>query len=223
MYFNLRLDWDPKVIGVRNGVYQVELAAKAYDKETYRQLEALFIREQLKANQVCPEVEFRFLFKNLKSAKKTNIMSFTPDLKHCHFLIDDDTRALLANFKTQQWKALETVVIDPNSETQDYRYGLFYCAFQDWNVVDFEKSIFKYGGFGIIPITEHQFKNEQEMRNFKGITNIKVLALSEDFDSSLDFFHTRLGGIFVSERLKEALEENKTTGIKFRNDVQVIT
>jgi hypothetical protein len=99
---------------------------------------------------------------------------------------------------------------------------LFYCAFQDWNVIDFQKSIFKSGGFGNIPVTEHQFKNEQEMWNFKGITNIKILALTEDFDSSLDFFHTRLGGLFVSERLKSALEGRGVTGVRVVEDVKVL-
>ena len=60
------------------------------------------------------------------------------------------------------------------------------------------------------------------MNNFNGITRVKTLALSNLFDKSLDFFHTRLGGNFVSERLKFALEEKNITGVIFKNNIQVL-
>lgn len=222
MYYNLDLAWEPKIIGVRNGVYQVELDKKAYDKEIYTILESLFISSEFTAKQVYPEVDFKFYFKKLKSAKKTSLMSFTPNLKHGYFLVNIETLELLDSFNIQYHKNFEAVIYDSPTENLDSDYRLFYCVLQDWDVIDFEKSLFISGGFGNNPEIEHKFKDENEMRNFNGIAKVKKLALSKSFDSSLDLFITRLGGILVSERLKLALEENNVTGITFNSKVEVL-
>jgi hypothetical protein len=46
--------------------------------------------------------------------------------------------------------------------------------------------------------------------------------LNEKFDSKLDLFLTRLGGLFVSDKLKLALELNQISGLRFYNDVEVL-
>jgi hypothetical protein len=223
MYYNIRLDWNPKVIGVKNGVYQVELDKRVYDKATYAQIDSLFISNEFTANQEYPEVDFKFYFKKLKSAKKTSFMSFTPKLNHCHFLVQTNILELFKAFNVQHYKAFETIIYDPPMENLDNNYRLFYLVLQDWNVIDFENTVFTSGGFGNQPKIEHSFSDDNEMRKFNGITRVKTLALAKTFDSTLDFFHTRLGGLFVSEKLKLALEENNATGIKFTSEVQVLS
>lgn len=51
MYYNIRLEWDPKVIGVKNGIYQVALDNTAYQKKDYTLLESLFINNEFTAQQ----------------------------------------------------------------------------------------------------------------------------------------------------------------------------
>lgn len=222
MYYNIRLDWDPKVIGVKNGVYQLELDKKAYDKKVYTILDSLFISGEFTAKQEYPQVDFKFYFKKLKSAKKTSFMSFMPNLKHARFLVHKKILELFNSFNVQKHKNYEAVIYDSPTENLDSDYRLFYCVLQDWNVIDFEKSLFISGGFGNNPKIEHKFKDENDMRKFNGIAKVKKLALSKSFDTSLDFFHTRLGGLFVSEKLKLALEENNATGIRFNKEVDVL-
>jgi hypothetical protein len=223
MYYNLRLDWDPKVIGVKNGIYQVELDKKKYDNKAYAVLVSLFIGGEFTAKQEFPEVDFEFCFNKLKSAKKTSFMSFSPSFKHVHFLVHKKTLELLKHFNIQKHKDYQAVIYDSLNDNLDNNYMLFYCVLQDWDVIDFEKSVFKSGGFGNNPEIEHKFKNENEMKDFKGIAKVKSLALTNRFDMSLDFFHTRLGGLFVSEKLKLELEKNNVTGIKFTDEVKVLT
>lgn len=223
MYYNLRLDWDPKVIGVKNGIYQVELDEKAYDKGTYVDLKSLFIGGEFTAKQEYPDVNFKFCFKKLKSAKKTDFISFTPTFNHGLFLVSEKVISVFKQFNVQPHKYFETVIYDSPTENLDSSYSLFYSVLQDWNVIDFNKTVFTSGGYGNNPIIEHSFTDENEMKKFYGITKAKILALSERFDSSLDFFLTRLGGLFVSEELKLELERNKLTGIKFTDDVKVLT
>lgn len=222
MYYKIRLDWDPKVIGVKNGVYQVELDMKRYDKMQFAKLQTFFIGGELSTEQVYPDLDYKFNFKKLKSAKETSFMRFTPFLNNCHFLVDINTLELFEKFNIQKYKAYEALIYNSSSENLNNNYRLFYSVIQGWNIIDFEKTVFTSGGFGNYPVSEHKFKDENEMRNFKGITNVKLLALTKEFDISLDFFHTRLGGLFVSEKLKSELERNNVTGIKFSNDVQVL-
>ncbi|HEY0656565.1 MAG TPA: hypothetical protein VGD65_25705 [Chryseosolibacter sp.] len=222
MYYNVRLDWDPKIIGVKNGIYQVELDKSVYDKNSYAKLDSLFISNEFNANQVYPEIDFIFYFKKLKSAKKTDFISFSPNLNHCQFLVQKDILELLRKFNIQRHKDYQSVIYDSQTEHVDNNYRLFYTVLQDWNVIDFENTIFTSGGFGNNLKVEHKFTDENEMKMFKGITKVKTLVLSKAFDSSLDFFLTRLGGLFVSEKLKLALEEKDVTGIKLIKDVEVL-
>ncbi len=223
MFYNIRLDWNPKVIGVKNGVFQVELDKKSYDKKIYAEIESLFIGGELSINQIYPDFDYKFNFKKLKSAKETNLMSFTPYLNNCHFLIDNNTLELLKSFNIQRFKTYEALIYDSSAENLNPNYRLFYSVLQDWNVIDFENSLFISGGFGNIPKIEHKFKDEKEMKVFKGIAKVKTLALQKHFDKTLDFFHTRLGGLFISEKLKLKLEEKKVTGLLLSNEVKVLT
>lgn len=222
MYYNIRLDWDPKIIGVKNGIYQVKLDNTAYQKKAYTILESFFINNEFTAQQEYPEFHFKFCFRKLKSAKKTSFMSFTPYLNHVHFLIHQNVLDLLNDFNVQKYKAYEAVIYDSPTENIDNNYRLFYCVLQDWNVIDFENTVFTSGGFGNNPKIDHKFSDENEMKKFDGIVKVKTLALSKSFDKSLDLFHTRLGGLFVSEKLKSALETYSATGIKFKSEVAVL-
>lgn len=222
MYYNIELDWDPKVIGVKNGVYQVELDKSVYNKATYSKIDSLFMGNEFTANQFHPEIGFKFFFKKFKSTKKTSFMSFTPYLNHCLFLVHNNILELFKSFNMQYYKNFESVIYESNKEQPDDSYKLFYSVLQDWDVIDFKKTVFTSGGYGNNPKIEHKFKNEFDMLNFNGNTNVNTLVFTKSFDKTLDFFHTRLGGLFISEKLKLALEENNATGIKYNKEIQVM-
>jgi hypothetical protein len=222
MYYNIEMEWDPAIIGVKNGVYQVELDKSSYNKETYSLIEQLFMNNDLKSNQEFPKLDYKFYFKKLKSAKKTDFISFSPYLNHCHFLIYKSILEIFKSHNIQHYSVFESVIIDSTAKTLDLDYSLFNSVLEDWQLIDFEKTVFTSGGFGNNPKLEYTFKDENEMKSFKGITKVKTLALQKHFDTTLDFFHTRLGGLFISEKLKVALEEKKVTGVKFINEIDVM-
>jgi hypothetical protein len=222
MYYNIRTAWEPSIIGVKNGIYQVELDKMAYDSQAYAALESLFIKNVFSANQFNPEIDFKLFFKKLKSAKKTSIMSFSPNLNHCHFLMKDTIVELFGDFNIQQYKAIETVVYDTPTENVDESYRMLFLVLQDWDVIDFENTVFTTGGFGKNPKIELSFKNEADLNVYNGITNVKTLSLKSNFDKTLDLFLTRLGGMFVSDNLRKALESANVTGLKYYNDIEVL-
>lgn len=222
MYYNIELEADPKVIGVHSGVYQAQLDEKAYDKERFKLLDELFLSNEYTPDQKIPEIDFTFYFKKLKSAKKTSFMSFSPNINHGRYLMDSKTIELFESFNIQHHKNFDAIIYDSKKEDFDNSYSLFYCVLQDWNVIDFNKTIFTTGGMGIAPLKEHQFADQNEYKSLNEIKHVKNLALNKDFDASLDYFITRLGGKFVSERLKNALESSGVTGIYFTNKIEVI-
>lgn len=222
MYYNINLEWDPKIIGVKNGIYQVDLNEKVYEKETFRLLESIFINPEFTAVQEYPKIDFNFYFRKLKATKETNIMSFCPNINHGQFLIDNRSLEIFQKFNIQRYEVYDSTITDNGGKKPDYSYKLFYCVLQDWNVIDFENTIFTTGGIGNAPLIEHKFSDEKEFKSLSLIKHVKTLALSKDFDNSLDFFLTRLGGLFVSERLKEAIESNGLTGVYFTNKIEVI-
>ena len=222
MFYNIRLDWDPKVIGVKNGVYQVELDKNAYDKNSYALLDSLFISNAFNVSQANPELNLKFYFKKLKSAKTTSFMSFSPSLNHCHFLVQKNILELFKLFNVQHYRDFDAVIYDSPTENINNSFRLFYLVLQDWDVIDFKNTCFTSGGFGNSPKIEHTFADENELKAFSKIAKVKTLALSKNFNSSLDLFLTRLGGIFVSEKLKLAIEEHNASGIKFNNEVEIL-
>jgi len=222
MYYSLELDWNPKVIGVRNGVYQLELDESQYESRDLELLKLTFTDHNLLAKKRYPKIGFPLYFKKLKLAKETTFMSFSPNLIHCLFLVQTRLLEVFNLFNFQEYKVYETVISDFNTKTVNKSYHLFYTVIQDWDVINFEGSIFTSGGFGNIPHTDHHFSSEKELKEFNGILKLKTLALSKKFDPSLDLFHTRLGGVFISERLKNALEEQKVSGVIFKSSVRVV-
>ena len=83
--------------------------------------------------------------------------------------------------------------------------------------IDFSESVFYTGGYGNIPLTDHQFANAEEMRNFRPFPQIKALALNNEFDSKLDLFYSRIGGVFISAKLRSAIQSSGAKILYFKN------
>jgi hypothetical protein len=223
MYFKLKLSSDPKIIGVRNGIYQVELMEKVFTKEYLKKLDSYFhTGSSWTLKDALPDFSVYFQFKKLKLTKETNFMSFCPHFNNCLFLIDDRSLKLLESFNIQSHQLYPSIISDPINSEEIHSYKMFFALMQDYDIVDFSKSVFYTGGYGNVALTDHQFSNGEEMRNFRPFPQIKVLALNNEFDSKLDLFYSRIGGIFISEKLRSALEQNGVTGLEFDNSVEVI-
>lgn len=224
MYFNIKLSWEPKVIGVRNGVYQVELDHKKYKKESLQQINEYFHSTNIwTTKDPLPCFDIHFYFKKFKMTKETNFMSFSPFLNNCLFLIDETIVEILARFNIQSYELYTSTLYDPIDEKENNNYKMFFSLIQDYDVIDFNNTEFSSGGFGNNPLTFHKFPDLEAYKSFPKLTSIVKLGLSKKFDINLDFFYTRFGGYFVSERLKLALEEHSVTGINFCNKIEVIS
>lgn len=220
-FYNIKLSSDPKIIGVKNGIYQIELIEKMYESKTLSQLKNIFLNPNLGFHQL-PSLDFEFYFKLLKSAKETDFLSFSPHLYNCHFLLKENVQEIFRNLNIQPFSFINSKIINEKKQSTNNNFKMFYTGFQSWEIVNFEDTIFISGGFGKMPIIEHVFSNHEELKSFNGILRLKVLTLTNKFDSSLDLFYSHLGGLFVSDRFKSAIENSNITGVLFNNEINVV-
>jgi hypothetical protein len=151
-----------------------------------------------------------------KKAKLTNVLSYEPYLLDCEFLIDEDVKMVLENFNIAEHYLYEARVC---FKDQALKYWMFHIPHFEYDVIDFKRSVF-YSG----PRTRKEYAqvNVNDLNEYQSVRNQKQgslmpvrLALNEKFDKTLDLFSLRIGGVFVSERLRDELLKCVFTGVDF--------
>jgi hypothetical protein len=215
-YHLLRLPSDPLIIGVNNGICQVELDDKKYiDKQAYEQMREYFSGINWWEKECFPNFPIHFHAQVLKGARLTDFLSFSPFFIGCPFLINNEVAKVFGKLKIQEYRLFPATLYD-NDKIISKEYQLFYTRLLEFEIVNFEKSIFFHGS----PLTGKRrygkVTNLEEYKAFskQGNTNLERMVMSEKFDRSLDFFCGRLGGIYASESMKDAIEILGFTGIR---------
>lgn len=93
---------------------------------------------------------------------------------------------------------------------------LMYCPMLDYDVIDFTRSLFFIGNV-LMGKKIYSFGSKEEFlafRNSNPLIRYEKIFLNEIFDKQLDFFNPRFGEMYVSDRLKEAIEKEGLTGVK---------
>lgn len=215
-YYTLRLPSDPKVIGVDNGIAQVEIRGDKFSDQTmYDRIKEFFrVKNYWSRESFVPDFEIRFEYaESLKNAILTDFLSFSPYFIACPFMISQKVVNVFKEFNIQD-HYLYPVALFKEDDLIDL-YEMFYCPLLDYNIIDFSRSSFSTGS----PLRGkkfHSFGSKDEFLDFlhkDPFVDVEELALSESFDKELDFFVARIGGMFISERLKNAIEGAGLTGV----------
>lgn len=215
-YFALRLPSDPAIIGVSNGIAQVEIKGNKFsDQALYHKIEAFFQGlDYWSRDSFIPDFEVRFEYVEvLKDAILTDFLSFTPHLMACPFIINQKVASVFENFEIQSHH-LYPVALFKKGDLVDV-YKMFYCPLLDYDIIDFPRSQF-FTGSPLRGKKFHSFADEAEFLNFLNkdpFIKVEKLALNKLFNNELDLFVGRIGEMFVSERLKNALEAAELSGI----------
>lgn len=215
-YYTLRLPSDPKVIGVDNGIAQVEIRGdKFFDQAMYHKIESFFQGlDYWSKESFVPDFEIHFEYVEvLKNAILTDFLSFTPHLMASPFMISQRVVTVFENFNIQNYYLYPVALFKEDDLTDLYR--MFYCPLLDYDMIDFSRSLFSTGS-ALRGKKFHSFATKREFLDFlhkDPFIKVEELALSALFDKKLDFFMGRIGGMFVSERLKKAMEIEGLTGI----------
>lgn len=219
-YYHLRLESDPAVIGVTNGIEQVRFVRGGFaDPHRYDAIVDLFCHTERSRQSSFDDPGFDIMLEGvapLRGAALTDFLSYAPDLPGCPFLVSGDLRRVLSEFNIQPHLFHDARLVGAGAGLP---YSLFYCPPMQNGVVDFAGSVF-YSGSELVGKTRYTFSKESEYREFRAanprlLVRAELIQLSSTFDDSLDLFDLVFGGPFISDRLKDALEKAKLIGAHF--------
>ncbi|GAB3295611.1 hypothetical protein ACFQT0_21610 [Hymenobacter humi] len=208
-YYELRLPSDPKIIGVRNGIMQVEICDEVF-LSAIRPV--LFNGTEVPLSDEAKAMTITCL-RVLPRAKLTDVLSFGPSLTWCPFLVKRTTLSLLSTFHIRITHVFP-VALDPDPQgLNEYALAFIQPLWMDF--IDFPRSTY-YTGSDILNNKQRcVFSTKEEyIKRPDPLALPERIVLAPHFDLSLDLFYLVGCGICVSERLKQALEQEKTSGVK---------
>ncbi|WP_293902537.1 hypothetical protein [Sphingobacterium sp. UBA5670] len=214
-YYQLNIVSDPEIKGVTTGLGQVELDK---DNPITDKLATFFSGiDYWVRNKYVPDFEIEGCKASLyKKAKLTDFLDFSPFLYTCPFMLSEQTLDVFEKFNIQKYYTYPVTLFNKGQQLQE-KYELFCCPKLQYDIVDFEKSIF-YIKKGLYERKHINFNNDEEFRTYPENAKVEKLVLNSKFDTSLDFFWGRIGGMYVSKRLKDAIENLGLTGVKIYED-----
>ena len=161
-----------------------------------------------------------------KRAKLTDVLSCFKLGIDNNFIISKQIRAILEDFKIQPHLFIDCNVEKTNGEI--IKYNILHLEGSPFpDIVDFKKSIFRMaytisfplkGDEPILEINDYSefIQKEEELKNKLALTRLDKYVVNEDYNNKLDMytlspFHS---GIFISKELRDAILDNKLTGIE---------
>ena len=214
----LRVSSEPKVIGVNNGIYQIELDKSCFSDGKEFERFVLGFQEDTTISINYPQP---LIYKVLKKAKLTDFMGYSQYLKGIPFVLSAKAVNVFKDFTLKEHSLIEITL----RENKDASYYLFRYPFTENSKIKFEKSVF----YTQIPGQEkvyHKIHNENE---FMAFWNQNALWKAEKFvldepEANYDCIRLRIGGVFISERLQKAIETNRLIGQNIpRTNAPIIT
>ena len=207
MHYNiLRISSESKVIGVNNGIYQIELDKSCFsnNKEYER-----FILEFPEDSTIDINHPRPLLYKVLKKAKFTDFMGYSQVLKGVPFVLSGKGVSIFKDFSLKEHSLIE-IALKENIEDS---YYLFRYPFTENSTINFEKSVFYTQRPGQDKVY-HQIHNEDEFKAFwkqNALWRAEKFVLEES-EANYDCIRLRIGGVFISDKLQKAIETGGLIG-----------
>lgn len=220
-YFLLKTNPDPEVKGVDTGCGQVELDRN--NPITEKLEDFFFSQHYWRENRKFPDFNIENCTASLLSgAKLTDFLDFSPGLLTCQFMISERLAEVFSKFNIQQYVTYPVTLYDHGQQLSD-KYYIFCCPLLGYDVIDFAQSVFYKKERIFEEKTYLHYENsKQYIDNYVVGNQIEKLVFNSNFDRSLDYFHARIGGIHISEALKDAIEILGFTGVQIFNTEHMI-
>ena len=216
-YYQLRHSSEPKVIGVRNGVQQVEIQDEGVlSSPSFDQVVKFFCKDVMASDKfVEPSFVPKFQYvKPLDKAILTDFLSYGPFFPSCPFMSSETATNVLTSFNVQEHRFYDARVVRNDVAVN---YKIFYCPALGYDVIDFQASKFYLGNF-VVGKEYLNFNSVEEYKEFLAsnralLVRAEKLSLSSAFDDSLDLMVLKFGGVYVSSRLRDEILRLGLTGV----------
>ncbi|BFM44106.1 hypothetical protein CFS9_27470 [Flavobacterium sp. CFS9] len=209
MYKNIRTESDPKIIGVNNGVYQVELNDRKsfVNKEEKKNYENYFDGnfnsfsidnfKNIEKNKVTILTYFP-----LKKAKETDFVSFSPNEMGLNFIISQKVLDIFESFNLCEFIKIPTKI-------EGFKNNFYTIGFPitNYDFLDFPESFFldSLGNRNLIESYE-----EYDVKRY----DIKVKKLKLRRKTSSNIIYSQIKGLFFSNELVEKLRQEDVVGFQ---------
>ena len=207
-YYTLKTSSDEKLIGCYPQV----------DCHTIFQAQLLSPAELMKC---APELIFEFK----RRALKTDVLATTSG-PVTDFLVNDKTWRVLSEFNLMRHQVFD-VTVTSSKKNNDVYHWLHFTQPKLSSLLDYQRTEFiktEYGISDVGPIRIESFDHYLELKRkdrSEGLAfgvRLNQIALSQDFDFSLDLFHFDPfdSRTFISKRLRDRIEEMSLTGLELQ-------
>lgn len=213
-YYKMAISWEPSIKGIRDGSAQLELDRKLIiDKDAFEKVQTFFTWSRAYARVYPPTFDVKIEgFKLRKKGLLTDFLDYTPSYADCRFMVNDRVLDLFSRFNLSEHYYYPLTIASENGIINNYH--LFNMPCLDIDVIDFPNCVFFEGMPLIEELTYFKFDSFEDYRNTSGTPELEKLAFNDKLDKSLDLFESRLGGLMVSERLKNAIQQAGLAGVK---------
>ena len=173
------------------------------------------------------KMQFKLSFDLVKGAKLTDVLK-TLAISASGFIISERLRTLLESYKLERHEFIPVEIID-GKQTHNYHFLHFY-GLDMVHCLDYQQSIFRITKWGFQDLGQKRFdsyESHQEYmkeydKDYSLMTPLEHVVLKEesndfDFFSFPQFYHR----MYVSEQLKQCLEDNHITGFSFEERYQM--
>jgi hypothetical protein len=208
-YIKLRLNWNPKIIGVKNGVQQVEIKDNGFLDEIYFKKIYDFLKNPKFSN---PEFEIKLEgIAPLKGMKLTDVLSYGPYFFNVPFIVSEKVKNIFDKFILPEHYYFPVSFLP--SIAVNTQYYLFYVKMYGYEIVN-EKECLFFNGSKLSGKEYIKFDNVKE--NLSNFVGTEVLTFNNKLPLKIDFFKQGLSsGILISVSLWQALENANATGFLF--------
>lgn len=220
MYYEIRHAWEPKIIGVKDGLSQVEIKTDSFaSKEEYEQLFDFFNSQKFhqRENKV-PDFSINIIKAHLlKNAKITDFMAFMPFLLGSDFIITEKVYEAIKRLEMPE-SYFYPITIYSKSEKIDQRFYMFYTPFYSSDLIDFPNSIL-YRGNNVIGKTYYKINSREEYKEYiPKLIEFERMVVNDKKIRDLDYISMQSGHTFISERFKNIIESEKLTGLNIKSN-----
>lgn len=200
--------WEPKILGVNNGIYQLEFDEGVFNNEGEGDDFFLNFPRDIKKKISKP-----LNFKLLKNGIINDVMSYAPILMPAPYIVSEKFIEVLREFDILPYSLEPVNFLNVNV---DMKYFLFRYTYSDLSELNIER-ITAYVGITKNSRKYYDFSQISDFQTFNNIykmCQIQKIAFNLQDNRVKDYIKLIKPGDMISERFADRLIEKGITGIK---------